>query len=152
MPPAAVSSEERLYHYTSREGIARILRDCTLRPSHAPWGFGVYLTDIAPDAMPRRELSDALFGPDRFDFSWQRLEGFISLPAEKADADRHPGSDHVFVAKGKVSLAGERIEVGFWLGELDDPDDQTGWSRDTVEHCAPDLEELRRLFERLPNE
>ena len=144
---APARSVERLYHYTSRQALARILRDCTLRPSAAPWGFGVFLTDLAPDALGRRELSDALFGPGRFASQWQRLEAYVGMPREKADADPDPRSAHVFRAPGKVSIAGEDIEVGFWLGALDDPDDTSGWSRQSVVHCAPDLEKLQRLFE-----
>lgn len=143
----------RLYHYTSREAVARILRDCTLRPSHAPWGFGVFLTDLGPTSMTRAELSDALFGPGRFDREWQRLEAYMAIPLNKADAVVHPRNPHVFVADGKVSIAGEDIEVGFWLGALDDPADTAGWAVEPVVHCAPSLDELRALFERLlPND
>lgn len=60
-----------LYHYTSRDALYDIVRTCVLRPSHAQWGFGVYLTDIAPRADNRKRLSP-LFGRGRF--SAERLE------------------------------------------------------------------------------
>ncbi len=134
-----------LYHYTSRDTLYDIVRTCVLRPSHAQWGFGVYLTDIAPRADNRRRLS-LLFGRGRF--SAERLEAYVHIAREKADAEQHRDDPHVFVAPGKVSLSGEPIEIGLWQG-ASDPDDHGGWSSERIERCAPDPGELRRAFERL---
>lgn len=120
------------------------MRTCVLRPSHARWGYGVYLTDLPP-TTPRSRLS-LLFGSGAFE--WHRLEAYVRVARDKADADQHPDDPHVFVAAGRVSLSGEPVEIGLWQGSPD-PDDQGGWRSEPVERCAPDLEELRRAFERL---
>lgn len=134
-----------LYHYTSRDAPYDIVRTCVLRPSHVQWGFGVYLTDIAPRADDRKRLS-LLFGRGRF--RAERLESYVRIARDKADAEQDPRDPHVFVAPGKVSLSGEPIEIGLWQG-ASDPDDHSGWSSECIERCAPDPGELRRAFERL---
>lgn len=136
---------EYLYHYTSRDALYDILSTCVLRPSHAEWGFGVYLTDVPPLAGDRRRIS-TVFGRRRF--YAERLEAYVRIERDKADADQHPDAPHVFVAAGTVSLSGEPIEIGIWQG-TDDPGDEGGWRTARFERCAPDLDELRRAFERL---
>lgn len=134
-----------LYHYTSRELLDDILETCVLRPSHAEWGFGVYLTDIPPLATNRRRLS-TVFGRRRF--YAERLQAYVRIERDKADAQPHPNDPHVFVAPGKVSIAGEPIEIGRWQGG-DEPGDLSGWRSERFERCAPDLDVLRAAFERL---
>lgn len=133
-----------LYHYTDRDALSDIVRTCVLRPSDAQWGFGVYLTDLPP-ATPRPTLSQ-LFGKRRF--YAERLEAYVRIARHSADADPHPADSHVFIAKGKVSLAHEPVEIALWRGGTD-PDDQSGWASETVSRCAPDGDELRQAFERL---
>jgi len=144
-PACQLGRSAYLYHYTSRDALYDIIRTCVLRPSYAQWGFGVYLTDIAPRADNRTRLS-LLFGRGRF--SAERLEAYVQIARDKADAERDPRDPHVFVAPGKVSLSGEPIEIGLWRG-ASDPDDHSGWSSERIERCAPDPGELRRAFERL---
>lgn len=98
-----------------------------------------------PPSTPRRHLS-LLFGSRGFE--WYRLQAYVRVARGKADADQHSDHPHVFIAKGKVSLAGEAIEIGVWQGS-DEPDDQGRWASQRIERCMPDLEELRRGFERL---
>lgn len=134
-----------LYHYTGEGFIDDILEDCILRPSRAAWGFGVYLTDIPPRSDNRRRISKA-FGRRRF--YAERLEAYVRIERDKADADQHPDDPHVFIAPGKVSIAGAPVEVGMWQGG-GDPDDTAGWRAVEFARCAPNIDELRAAFERL---
>lgn len=134
-----------LYHYTGRSFIDDILEDCTLWPSHAAWGFGVYLTDIPPRDDNRQRIS-TVFGRRRF--YAERLEAYVRIDRDKADADQHPGDPHTFIAAGKVSLAGASVTVGVWQGGADERD-TAGWRAAEFTRCAPDLEELREAFELL---
>jgi len=62
-------SAQYLYHYTSDEGLAAILKSQELLPSRqevadAQWGDGQYFTDISPEDTQTRsahQLSRALF-------------------------------------------------------------------------------------------
>lgn len=97
------------------------LRTCVIRPSHAAWGFGVYLTDIAPLPANRQQVS-LVFGRRRF--YAERLEAYVRIDREKADAERHPDVPRVFIASGKVSIAGAPVEIGLWQGG-DEPHSRT---------------------------
>jgi len=57
-----------LYHYTTKAGYEGILSSNkifastkALRPNDARYGDGVYLTDIAPNSMSNRQLSQTMF-------------------------------------------------------------------------------------------
>jgi hypothetical protein len=80
---ALATSRRTLYHYTSAEGFASIMKSRNLRPSlksvnprDARHGDGQYLSDIAPASKTPGRLAYALLNDPR---GWRRFTHYVEI-------------------------------------------------------------------------
>ncbi|WP_157830916.1 dermonecrotic toxin domain-containing protein [Pseudomonas sp. Choline-02u-1] len=133
--PAVIETEietlpERLYHYVNKEKLATIKalsssfinnssNDAYGRPQRSV--VGLYVTDLAPDSMPRQQLSETLFGKNRHNASSRanKIHAVLEL-----DPTRYPKgsvklyklespklSDHIYVLRGAKDELSLRIKT-----------------------------------------
>ncbi|MFG6202944.1 dermonecrotic toxin domain-containing protein [Pseudomonas retamae] len=133
--PAVIETEietlpERLYHYVNKEKLASIKalstsfinnssNDAYGRPQRSV--VGLYVTDLAPNSMPRQQLSETLFGKNRHNVSSRanKIHAVLEL-----DPTRYPKgsvklyklespklSDHIYVLRGAKNELSLRIKA-----------------------------------------
>jgi hypothetical protein len=133
--PAVIETQietlpERLYHYVNKEKLASIKalsssfinnssNDAYGRPQRNI--VGLYVTDLAPDSMPRQQLSETLFGKNRHNASSRanKIHAVVEL-----DPTRYPKdsvklyklespklSDHIYVLRGAKDELSLRIKA-----------------------------------------
>ena len=103
---AVGDSGKTLYHYTDQKGLNGILKDQAINPSltrrFAHYGFGQYLTDLAPEEVGKgglKGLSQQLFG--QTNVAW-KLTHYVEVNVEGLNIIE--GRANVFLVPGNSPL------------------------------------------------